>query len=36
MQMDADALGLGYPVTFKMEHLQATGSFKLRAPSTIC
>ena len=30
MQMDADALGLGYPVTFKMEHLQATGSFKLR------
>ena len=30
MHMDADALGLGYPVTFKMEHLQATGSFKLR------
>ena len=28
--MDAQALGLGYPVTFKMEHLQATGSFKLR------
>ncbi len=30
MHMDADAFGLGYPVTLKMEHLQATGSFKLR------
>ena len=30
MHLDANALSLGYPVTLKMEHLQATGSFKLR------
>ena len=30
MSLDADALGLGYPITLKLEHLQATGSFKLR------
>jgi threonine dehydratase len=30
VEMDALALGLDFPVTLKMEHLQATGSFKLR------
>ena len=29
-ERDVDALGLGFPVTLKLEHLQATGSFKLR------
>jgi len=28
--LEPDALGLGFPVTLKLEHLQATGSFKLR------
>jgi len=28
--LESGALGLGFPITLKLEHLQATGSFKLR------
>lgn len=29
-ELEADALGLGHPITLKQEHQQITGSFKLR------